>query len=369
VQQDSLYTAKQNALNAVHDGYAKAQSALVNYTDNFFTNPQSVNPSISLRTDSVTIQNSINAERVVVSDALNSWASGLTSVTQSNISSFMKSADGYLSTEKTFLSDLSSIVGKMSPGNSGSSQSVIDSDTSTMNAGLSAINSAIDTVTSAETALSGAQSNYDLKLAGNSSQSLAAQQAKVDQAQASVDDDSIISPIDGVVTQADPNIGEFVAAGQSGFAVENDSSFKIEAYVPEADIAKVAVGNVASSTLDAYGAYVDFPAKVITIDPAETVLQGVPTYKVTLLFVNSDSRVRSGMTSNLEILTHQASGVLEVPYRALVITSTSTTARVVSTDGKSYLPVVVTTGLKGSDGTIEITGGLKEGDKVVTYVK
>ena len=369
VQQDSLYTAKQNALNAVHDGYAKAQSALVNYTDNFFTNPQTVNPNISLRTDSVTLQNRINNERISVSDALNSWASGLNSVTSSDVSNFIKSLDGYLATEKTFMSDLSSIVGKMNPGNSGLPQSVIDADTATMNAGLSSINSAIDTVTSAETALSSAQSNYDLKLAGNSSQSIAAQQAKVDQAQASVDDDSIISPIDGIVTQADPNTGEFVAAGQSGFAVENDSSFKIEAYVPEADIAKIAVGNMASSTLDAYGAYVDFPAKVITIDPAETVLQGVPTYKVTLLFVNADSRVRSGMTSNLEILTHQVLGVLEVPYRALVITSTSTTARVVSTDGKSYLPVVVTTGLKGSDGTIEITGGLKEGDKVVTYVK
>jgi len=369
VQQNSLDTAKQNALNAVHDGYAKAQSALVNYTDNFFMNPQSVNPTINLRTDSTTVQNSIDSERVVVSDALNSWSSGLSSVTSSNVSKFIKSVDGYLSTEKTFMSDLSNIVGKMNPGNSGLPQSIIDADTATMNTGLSTVNSAIDTVTSAETALSEAQSAYDLKLAGNSSQSIAAQQAKVDQAQVSVNDDNITSPIDGIVTQADPNVGEFVAAGQSGFAVENDSSFKIEAYVPEADIAKVSIGDLASSTLDAYGAYVDFPAKVITIDPAETVLEGVPTYKVTLLFVNPDNRVRSGMTANLEILTHQALGVIEIPYRALVITSTSTTARIVSSDGKSYSSVPVSVGLKGSDGTIEITGGLKVGDKVVTYAK
>jgi len=231
------------------------------------------------------------------------------------------------------------------------------------------LNTAMDTGTGAETALSQAQSNYDLRLAGNSVQSIASQQAKVDQARASVDDDNIISPIDGVVTKADPNVGEFVAAGQSGFAVENDGGFKIEAYVPEADIAKVAVGDMASSTLDAYGAYVDFPAKVITIDPAETVLQGVPTYKVTLLFVNVDGRVRSGMTSNLEILTHQVVGVIEIPYRSLVVTSTSTTVRIVSTDGKSYVSSPVTVGLKGSDGTIEVTSGLNVGDKVVTYVK
>ncbi|MDE2188658.1 MAG: efflux RND transporter periplasmic adaptor subunit, partial [Patescibacteria group bacterium] len=188
------------------------------------------------------------------------------------------------------------------------------------------------------------------------------------QAKAILAQDTLTSPIDGVVTQADPNVGEFIAAGQGGFAVQNDN-FKIEAYVPEADIAKVAVGNLASSTLDAYGAYTNFPAKVTMIDPAETVLEGVPTYKVTLVFVSPDSRIRSGMTANLEILTHQASDVLEIPYRAISQTATSTTVRLVSADGKSYTAVPVVTGLKGSDGTIEITSGLKVGDKVVTYVK
>jgi len=369
VQQSALDTAKQNAVNAVHDGYAKAQSALVNYTDNFFTNPQSVNPVFNLRTDSASIQNSINAERVAISDSLNVWSAGLTTVSSGTIASFIHQTDGYIASEKKFMNDLSNIVNELNPGNSGLSQMTIDADTATMNSGLSTINAAIDTVSSAETALASAQSNYDLKIAGNSAESIAAQKAKVDQAAASVNDDSIVSPIDGIVTQADPNVGEFVAAGQSGFAVESASGFKVEAYVPEADIAKVAIGDLASSTLDAYGSYVDFPVKVTMIDPAETVLQGVPTYKVTLQFISPDTRIRSGMTSNLEILTHEAIGVLEIPYRALTITSTSTTARVVSADGQSYASVPVTTGLKGSDGTIEITSGLNVGDKVVTYVK
>jgi multidrug efflux pump subunit AcrA (membrane-fusion protein) len=131
----------------------------------------------------------------------------------------------------------------------------------------------------------------------------------------------------------------------------------------------VAVGDVASSTLDAYGAYTDFPAKVISIDPAETVLQGVPTYKVTLVFVNPDSRIRSGMTDNLEILTHSAQNVLEIPYRAVTQTATGTIVRLVSADAKSYSSVPVTVGLKGSDGNIQIVSGLNPGDKVVTYVK
>ena len=369
VQQDSLNTAKQNALNAVHDGYAKAQSALVNYTDAFFTNPQSVNPTITLRTDSQTVQSNINTERVMVSDTLSKWSNGLVSVQSDTTTSFIVDTDGYLSTIKNFMNDLSTIVGHLNTGNSGLTQAQIDGDTATMNAGLSMLNSAIDIVTSARTALSSAQSSYDLRLAGNSEQSIAAQQAKVAQAQASVNDDSIISPIDGIITKADPNVGEFVAAGQSGFSVQSSGGFKIEAHVPEADIAKVALKNKANVTLDAYGQYVIFPATVMDIDPAETVLEGVPTYKVTLQFDSPDARIRSGMTANTDILTHESDNVLTVPTRAVVDDNGKKTVRVVDANGKTYSSVSVIVGLKGSDGTTEIVSGISSGDMVVTYVK
>ena len=369
VQKNSLDTAKQNAINAVHDGYTKAQSALVNYTDNFFTNPQSVNPGLILRTDSSAIQNNINAERIIVSDSLNTWLQGLSSVTSDNIASFISDASKYVNIEKNFMSDLSSIVGKINPGNSGLSQAQIDSNGALMNTGLSTLNNAVDTVTSAQTALSLAQSNYDLKLAGNSSQSIASQQAKVAQAQASVNDDSIFSPIDGIVTKADPNVGEFVAGGQSGFAVQSDGGFKIEANVPEADIAKVAVKNKADVTLDAYGQYVIFAATVTDIDPAETIIEGVPTYKVTLQFDTPDARIRSGMTANTDILTHEVDGVMTVPSRAIVDDNGKKSIRIVNTDGVTYSSQPVAVGLKGSDGTSQIVSGVNVGDNVVTYVK
>ena len=53
---------------------------------------------------------------------------------------------------------------------------------------------------------------------------------------------------------------------------------------------------MADVTLDAYGSGVIFQARVDIIDPAETVLDGVPPYKVTLDFVSADPRIRSGMT-------------------------------------------------------------------------
>jgi RND family efflux transporter MFP subunit len=373
----TLTNALSDAVNAVHTGYVQAQSAVVNYGDTFFTNPQTANPTINVRTQSNTIALAINNERLQISTALNNWendASTTGTINTGNAAKLISNAEGYLTTIKSFLSDLSAIVNNLSPGNSGLPQSAIDSAVAAMNTSLSTLNQAINTVSTADTGLKSADSGlaqaentFALQQSGSTPDAVAAQSAKVMQAQAVLAEDTITSPIDGVVTKADPNIGEFISAGQAGFAVQN-SGFKIEAYVAEADIAKVAVGDLASSTLDAYGAYVNFPEKVTMIDPAETVLQGVPTYKVTLQFVSPDNRIKSGMTSNIEILTHEVDNVLEIPYRAITITSTSTNVRLVSANGQKYASVTVSTGLKGSDGTIQIISGLKVGDKVVTYV-
>ena len=367
VQQTSLDNAKSDAVNAAHDGLAKAQSAVFSYTDSFFNNPQGSNPTIFIHTDTYNEALSFNAERLTVTAALGAWASDL-AVANPDPAALVASARSHLSVIKSFMTDLSVVVNELSTANSNMTQTAINAYIATMNAGLSAVNADIDSVTAAQTGLLSAQSAYNLKLSGNSAESIAAQAAKVAQAEALLAEDTLVSPIDGIVTKADPSVGEFVGAGASGFSVQN-SDFKVAAYVPEADIAKVAVGDLASSTLDAYGSYVDFPATVTAIDPAETVLEGVPTYKVTLMFVQPDARIRSGMTSNLEILTHEAVGVVEIPFRAVVTTATSTTVRVVSKDGKSYSSVPITVGLKGSDGTIEIVSGLSTGEKVVTYVK
>ena len=356
----SLSNAQKDAVNASHDGFTKAQSSLFNYTDSFFTNPQSQNPTINVRTDTTDTANAINFERLSVSDTLSKWSAELATSTPDQSSQLISDSRNYLSTIKKFMSDLSTIVSSLTPNNSGLSQTQVTTDDATMNTGLSTLNAAVDSVTAAQS---------ELSLAGNSSDSIAAEAARVNAAQAVLNEDTIVSPIDGVVTQADPNVGEFIAAGQSGFAVQSNGDFKIDAFVPEADIAKVAVGNLASTTLDAYGSDIDFPAKVTAIDPAETVLEGVPTYKVTLEFVQSDPRIRSGMTANLEILTHERDNVLTIPYRAIIDQDGAKSVRVVNADGKTYKTVPVTTGLKGSDGTIEIVSGLSAGQKIVTYIQ
>jgi len=377
--QVALTNAEADDLNAYHQAYVSAQSAINNYSDTFFTNPQSVNPTINVTVQSQQNQIAINNERLEVSGSLAAWkADTATSTT------LLADANGYLSTIKAFLSDLSVIVNSLNPGNSSLSQNIITADVATMNSALAGENSAATDVTAAQTeltnavsSLASAQSQFALDQAGSSQDAIDAQAAQVALAKAELAQDTITSPIDGIITQVVPDVGEFVPAGQVEFSVINNGIYEIDAYVAEADIAKVAINDMASVTLDAYGTNVNFSAHVVAIDPAETILAGVPTYKVTLYFNADDPRIRSGMTANTYILTHEVDNTIEIPYRAVINNASgdvtgstaSTTVRLVNADGKTYTTVPLTIGLKGSDGTVQIISGLKLGDIVVVDLK
>ncbi len=373
----NLDNAKRDALNAARTGYVRAQSAVTSYTDSFFTNPQSVNPTITLRTQSQTEQSNINMKRILVTDTLNKWKNETDDKSaEDKIGILIANTNAYSSMVKDFMSNLSTIVNNLNPGNSGLTQTVIDGYVSQMNSGLTSTNQSVDSVSSAKSGLENAQSAYDqannnflLKKSGQSSQTIAAQKASVEAYRAEFEKDSIVSPISGIITRADPNVGEFVSVGKIAFGVISEDTYKIEAYVPESDIAKISVGDIASTTLDAYGQYVDFPAEITKVDPAETVFEGVSTYKVTLQFIKKDERIRSGMTANLDILTHENNNVITIPARAVINDSGEKTVRILNADGKTYKSVPVTVGFKSFDGMIEIKSGLKVGDKVVTYIK
>ncbi|MFA6601689.1 MAG: efflux RND transporter periplasmic adaptor subunit [Candidatus Paceibacterota bacterium] len=373
----ALTNAKQDALNAELTSYVQVSGAISNYADSLFSNPQSANPTINVRTGSQTEQININSGKVTVSDSLNRWKASLdTSSSADDVSGRLLQANKYLSSTKTFLSALSTIVTNLSPGNSGLTQSVIDSHVSEVNSALAALNQALASVASAKSALENASSAYNqaynnflLKNSGSSAQSVAAQSATVDSFKAELAKDQIISPMAGLVTKIEPNLGEFVSPGETVMSVISDGDYKIEAYVPEADIAKLALGNLASTTLDAYGQNVDFPATITALDPAETVLEGVPTYKVTLKFLSSDARILPGMTANLDILASQRQGVLTVPARAVTDTNGKKTVRILDSNGQTFKERPVEVGLKGSDGAVEVVSGLTAGERVVTYIK
>jgi RND family efflux transporter MFP subunit len=370
-------------INALRDSYTKVEGALLNNIDTLFTNPQTVAPRINVRTESYNQENLVNSGRLVVGENLRAWKADLDSInTLTDPTIYLDKVHGYLDKTKILISQLSTIVSNISTGNSGLSQATIDTYNSTVNSGLSAFNVAISSLSSAEATYRNALSNlsitkdqFDLKKAGSSEQAIQAQQAKVDQAtanvlayQAELSKRVLSSPIDGIITKVQPEQGEFVSAGQVVVIVMSDV-FKVEVNIPESDIAKIAVGNPASITLDAYDQSTIFGAHVSAIDPAETIVEGVPTYKVTLQFDQKDERVRSGMTANIDIVTNNKSDVVIVPYRAIINKNGEKYVRVQSGSGNDYTEVKVQLGIKGNDGMVEILSGLGSGVMVITSIQ
>jgi multidrug efflux pump subunit AcrA (membrane-fusion protein) len=381
--------AKADAINSIRNAYSKIDAAIRNQTDVFFTNPQTANPIITLRTESTSVYDRVNLSRLIVGEHLAKWKTEIDSVSASSaqdVSSLITASKTHIDVVKGFFGQLVSILNVISTGNSGLTQSAIDTNQSTMNTAYANFVTAASAVATADSGLNTASSSlglakdqFSLKSSGASTEAIEAQQAHVEQASANVASYSsaliksrIISPVDGIITKADPEVGEFVSAGTGGFAVMSDSAFKIEVNVPEVDIAKIAVGNKASITLDAYDDSMVFSANVTLIDPAETIIEGVPTYKVTLQFDDKDARIRSGMTANIDLITASRTGVVVVPARAVRTVDGKRVVRVVGVDGSDGAATVdreVTTGLRGSDGNIEIVSGLTVGEKVATSVK
>lgn len=233
---------------------------------------------------------------------------------------------------------------------------------------ISAINTKGQAI--ASLALTVAKSRDELSLlnAGTATEIITAQEARVLSAQGELRKHRIYAPINGTVTKVDAVTGEFANTTIPLLGIISDSSFEMDANVPEADIAKVKIGDKARVTLDAYGSDTLFDGRVVSINPAETIIDNVPTYKVNLHFAKDDPRIKSGMTANIDIATASRIGVLFIPARAIITKDNQKFVTVLNTDNTTT-ETPITVGLKGTDGSIEILNGINEGTNVIISLK
>jgi len=74
------------------------------------------------------------------------------------------------------------------------------------------------------------------------------------------------------------------------------------------------------------------------------------------------------MTANIDIITGTRENVLAIPTRAVIARDGMKKVRLIGNDNV-IREVPVVTGLRGSKGTIEIVEGIREGDKVITFLE
>lgn len=378
--QNSLAQAKQSLAAAARDSYVKADAAVRNKVDQFFTNPRTANPILSFTLPDSNTQTSMIAGRISMETLLSAWQQALavlpadaTQIDPVSLSTAARVNTGqvsaYLDTVAAGLSTLTPSA-QLPLATVQKYQSDIATARATMSAAVSAINAAQTAETGAEAGVSSAQAQLRLKEAGASAQDVAAQEAAVQQAQANVQAAQaaaaktvIRAPIAGTITRNDAHLGATAAPGIPLITLISDAQFQIESYVSEADLAKVSAGQEAQVRLDAYP---DSPvaAKVVSIDPAASLQSGTAGYKVTLQFAAPDARVKSGLTANITITVAHKDDALLVPTSAVIRRGDQSYVLRASASGDELVPV--TLGLEGQDST-EVLTGVQEGDRIRSF--
>jgi RND family efflux transporter MFP subunit len=209
-----------------------------------------------------------------------------------------------------------------------------------------------------------------------------AQKALVRKAQANVSqvlslfkDTTLYSPMDGIVIRRNGEIGETITANSAAantpvVTVAQEGDLDVKADVPESDIVKIALGQKADISLDAFLAQDVFQGEVIDIEPASTILQEVVYYKVKLRITNYDPRIKNGMSADLDIKTASKENVISIPERAIKDDGGQKYVEVLKDEKNNIIERKnVKTGMKGDEGMIEITSGLSGGEKIITFTK
>lgn len=372
----TLTQRKNELVDAIKDAFSTSDDAVRNTIDQFIDSPRN-DPQIEFLVSDIQLETEVERARLAVERILSIWQKNVEGLAaDAALPGAVSEAQYNIAQVSLLLADANAALNKAVPTGT-NTQAVIDgyktdiaSARSTVNAAASALTSAITAEKNASSALETSRRNLSLKEAGTRGSDIAAQEADVKAAEADLANARaqlgktiMRAPFSGVVTKMDLKVGSIASANVSDVSMISAGTFQIESFVPEVNIALIEVGDPATVTLDAYSADVVFVARVISIDPAETLRDGVSTYRSILQFEKNDARIRSGMTANVVITTDERDGVISIP-RGIVL----------ERDGKKFVRVKigkeieeheVTTGVVSNLGNVEILSGLSESDVVV----
>ncbi|HEX8253678.1 MAG TPA: efflux RND transporter periplasmic adaptor subunit [Thermoanaerobaculia bacterium] len=217
----------------------------------------------------------------------------------------------------------------------------------------------------------------------------------IGQSAANFQGSNIVAPMDGVVLTKDVEIGESITSGVSSFnagtvlfTVADTSRMIVKAGVNEVDIGKIRVAMPVRITLDAYPKVV-FNGKIDRIAPAVRVDDKVRVFDVEIRLDSQGRELRSGMTSNIEVIGEKKEKVLTVPVESvfkrddqeIVYVKKTIDPKVFAQEAKKdgdakkngkedkdawkrfFDRRIVTTGL-ADNAHVEIVSGLKPGEEV-----
>jgi len=263
-----------------------------------------------------------------------------------------KNSFGYLNAEREYRAVRSEYTSKLSDYNYLTGQSVDQIEKQIAEADLAV----------AEQRLADAEEELARLQAGPDPDEIAAADARIAAARASLELAWIASPFSGIVTQVDIKPGDRVTVGTTAFRVDDFSHLLVDVDVSEVDINRVRVGQPVILAFDAILA-AEYEGVVVEVSPVGNLVQGVVNFKVTIELTAPDENVKPGMTAAVNIVVSQLENVLQVPNRAVRVVDGE---RVVYVLKNGQLEKVEIELGASADLYSEVIGGdLEEGDDIV----
>lgn len=264
-----------------------------------------------------------------------------------------------------------------------SRQALTDALTAAGNAVTNSKLSATQQISSAQNQINSSKAALQQSEATLAQQKAKAQPADIDAAQAqllsaegtvqaaqtALNNTILKAPADGTITQVNTKVGQQATALQSVFVLQNVNTLHTEAYVSESNVASLKIGQTLDYTFDALGPDKHFTGKILTIDPASTVISGVVNYLVKAN-LPSIQEIKPGMTVNMTISVASRQNALAVSSSSIINQNGEQYVRVIdNATTKNYHQVKVQTGLQADGGLVEILSGLNNGQEIVTLIK
>jgi HlyD family secretion protein len=153
--------------------------------------------------------------------------------------------------------------------------------------------------------------------------------AALDEAKYNLSKTTITSPMDGLVTSLNTEVGEIVMVGTMNnpgtviMAVSDMSEIEAEVEVDETDIAEVKIGQEAEIEIDAYPD-TTFKGEVTEIGHTARISglgsqDQVTNFLVKVMLLDEVPSIRPGMSASVDITTNQRTDVLNLPIQAVVM--------------------------------------------------
>lgn len=175
------------------------------------------------------------------------------------------------------------------------------------------------------------------------------------------------STVAGTILSIPVHAGDTVSTSTVIATVGDLSRLRIVTAVPERFVGQLKIGGSAELSFDALPGVV-FDAKISSLNP---VLDPASrTREVKLALDKNDLRILVGMFATVKLVTEMKNNVTIVPRNAVILATDESYVYVLKEDssGTKVEKRLVTLGMEGEN-AFEVTGGLREGEKVVTEGK